>query len=334
MTLPLARRAFIAALSGATLFAVPAGISVAQQRSAKMPRIGWLAPGTQADHESVLNEYRAAMRDLGYIEGRTVETQYLYADAKFERLPGLAAKLVDDKVDVIVTVSTGAALAAKKATNKSPVVFAASSDPISTGIVASLARPGANVTGLSLMASDLSPKRVELIHAVVPRVTSIAVLWDSSNPGMALRVRETRTAAEQSNIGFFDAGTRNLAGLELMFAELSRRKPEALLVTAEPFTMEYRLRILDFMMRNAIPAMYEESRYVEAGGLISYGPDLRELYRRSATYVDKILKGANPANLPVEQPTKFDLVINLKTAKALGLTIPDGVIMRSDKVIE
>ena len=184
------------------------------------------------------------------------------------------------------------------------------------------------------MASDLSAKRLELIHTLVPRVSRMAVLWDSSNPGMALRVREMKAAAEQSKVGFFDAGAHDLDGLEAMFAELSKRHPEALLVTAEPFTMEHRARILDFMMRNAIPCMYEESRFVEAGGLMSYGPSVRDLFRRSAVYVDKIIKGANPADLPVEQPTKFELVINLKTAKALGLTVPESILVRADKVIE
>ena len=184
------------------------------------------------------------------------------------------------------------------------------------------------------MASDLSAKRLELIHILVPQVSRIAVLWDSSNPGMALRVRETKAAAEQSKVAFFDAGARDLDGLEAMFAELSKQRPGALLVTAEPFTTQHRVRILDFMARNAIPCMYEESRYVEAGGLISYGPSVRDLFRRSALYVDKIIKGANPADLPVEQPTKFELVINLRTAKALGLTIPDKLLALADDVIE
>jgi putative tryptophan/tyrosine transport system substrate-binding protein len=327
----IARRTFLVALGTATV-AAPLE-AFAQQRSGKVPRIGWLVPGTRADQDPLLEEYRRGMRDLGYIEGRTVETEYVYADAQFDRLPGLAAQLVERKVDIIVTASTPASLAAKQATAKIPIVFAASSDPISTGVVATLARPGGNVTGLSLMASDLSAKRLELIHVLVPRVSRMA-LWDSSNPGMALRVRETKAAAERSNVAFFDAGAHDLDGLEAMFAELSKRRPEALLVTAEPFTMEHRARILDFMTRNAIPCMYEESRFVEAGGLMSYGPSVRDLFRRSALYVDKILKGANPADLPVEQPTTFELVINLKTAKALGLTVPDSILVRADKVIE
>jgi putative tryptophan/tyrosine transport system substrate-binding protein len=328
----IARRTLLVALGTAALTAPLRAF--AQQHSGKFPRVGWLVPGTRADQDPLLEEYRRGIRELGYIEGRTVETDYVYADAQFDRLPGLAAQLVERKVDIIVTASTPASLAAKRATAKIPIVFAASSDPISTGVVASLAHPGGNVTGLSLMASDLSAKRLELIHTLVPRVSRMAVLWDSSNPGMALRVRETKAAAERSNVAFFDAGAHDLDGLEAMFAELSKRRPEALLVTAEPFTMEHRARILDFMTRNAIPCMFEESRFVEAGGLMSYGPSVRDLFRRSALYVDKILKGANPADLPVEQPTKFELVINLKTAKTLGLSVPDSILVRADKVIE
>jgi len=327
----LNRRTFLVTL-GSSAFAV--SNSFAQQRPRKAPRVGWLVPTTQAEWGGLLEEYRRGMRELGYIEGRTVETEYLYADGHFDRLPDLAAKLVERKVDLIVTASTPAIIAVKRATDKIPVVFAASSDPLSTGVVTSLAKPGGNITGLSLMASDLSAKRLELIHTLVPRVNNIAVLWDSSNPGMALRVRETRAAAENSKIEFFDAGARNLDELAAMFAELLKRTPLALVVTAEPFTMEHRSRILDFMARNAIPAMYEEGRFVEAGGLMSYGPSVPDLFRRSAIYVDKILKGANPANLPVEQPTKFELVINRNTAKALGITVPDSILLQADKVIE
>jgi putative tryptophan/tyrosine transport system substrate-binding protein len=325
------RRTLLVAL-GATAFTRTT--SPAQQRSIKLPRIGWLVPTTQAEGQTFLEEYRLGMRELGYIEGRTVETEYLYADGHFERLPDLAAKLVEHKVELIVTASTPAAIAAKNATQKIPVVFAASSDPISTGVIASLAHPGGNITGLSLMAPELSAKRLELIHTLVPNLSRIAVLWDSSNPGMALRARETRAAAEQTKIAFFDAGAHDLDELTAMFAELSKQRPLAVVVTAEPFTQEHRSRILDFMARNAIPAMYEEARFVEAGGLMSYGPSVRDLFRRSAIYVDKILKGAKPADLPVEQPTKFELVINLKTAKALGLTLPDSMLVRADKLIE
>jgi putative ABC transport system substrate-binding protein len=237
------------------------------------------------------------MRELGYVEGRTLQTEYLYADGHFDRLPDLAAKLVEHKVDLIVTASTPAIIAAKRAT-------------------------------------DLSGKRLELLHTLVPELSHIAVLWDSSNPGMALRVRETRAAAEKSKIAFFDAGARNLDELAAMFAELLKRKPLALVVTAEPFTMEHRSRIVEFMAGSGIPAMYEEGRFVEAGGLMSYGPSVPDLFRRSANYVDKILKGTNPANLPIERPTKFELMINLKTAKALGVTVPATLLATAEKVIE
>jgi putative ABC transport system substrate-binding protein len=327
----LNRRTLLVAL-GLAAFAVPD--SSAQQHSGKRPQIGWLVPTTHAEWDGLLEEYRRGMRELGYFEGRTVETEYVYADGQYERLPDLAAKLVERKVDLIVTASTPAIIAAKRATEKIPIVFAASSDPISTGVVASLARPGGNITGLSLMASDLSAKRLELLHALVPRLNRVAVLWDSSNPGMTLRVKETRAAAEQSKILFFDAGARDLNELTVMFAELLQLRPLALVVTAEPFTMEHRTRILDFITRNAIPGMYEDSRFVQAGGLISYGPSVRDLFRRSASYVDKILKGANPADLPVEQPSEFELMINLNAAQALGLTVPESILVRADKVIE
>ena len=326
------RREFIS-LVGSAAATWPLAVR-AQQHSGKIPHVGWLVPGTRDNQEPLLEEYRRGMRELGYVEGRTVETEYLYADAQFDRLPGLAQRLVEHKVDVIVTVSTPPILAAKRATSSIPIVFAASSDPIETGVVTSLARPDGNATGLSLMSSELSAKRLELIHTLVPRVSRIAVLWDSSNPGMALRVRETKAAAERSKVGFLDAGAHDLDGLEAIFAELSKRPPEAMVVTTEPFTRQHRARILDFMTRNAIPCMYEDGRFVEEGGLMSYGPNAPDLFRRAAIYVDKIIKGAKPADLPVEQPTKFELVINLKTAKALGLTVPDSVIVSADKVIE
>jgi putative ABC transport system substrate-binding protein len=307
--------------------------SFAQQQSGKIPLIGWLVPGTQATQD-LLDAYRRGMRELGYVEGRNVETEYLYADGQIDRLPGHAATLVAHKVDIIVTAGTPGCLAAKQATTTIPIVFAVSSDPLSTGVVASLARPGGNITGLSLMASDLSAKRLELLQSLIPGFGRVAVLWDSSNPGMALRVSETQIAAKQLKIAFYDAGARDLDGLEASFAALSKQRPEAMVVTAEAFTNRHRDRILDFIMRNRIPAVYEDGRFAQAGGLMAYGPSTPDLFWRAATYVDKILKGAKPADLPVQQPTKFELVINLKTAKALGLEIPPTLLARADEVIE
>jgi putative tryptophan/tyrosine transport system substrate-binding protein len=307
--------------------------SLAQPPSGTMPHIGWLAPFSPAAQDN-LEEYRRGMRELGYVEGRTVETEYLYADGRFERLPELAAQLVARKVDLIVTAGTPGCLAAKAATTSIPIVFAVSSDPLGTGVVESLARPGGNITGLSLMATDLSAKRLELLQGLLPRLRRVAVLWDASNPGMALRVRETRLAAVQASIDFTDAGARDLESLEASFATLAAQPPDALLVTTETFTNRHRDRIIDFTRRSRLPAMYEEDRFVRAGGLISYGPNVPSMFRRAASYVDRILKGAKPAALPVEQPTTFDLVINAGTAKALGIGIPPSLLARADEVIE
>lgn len=324
------RRELIAALIGLTL--CPARTH-AQQPSRKIPRIGWLVPSPRAEQDN-LEEYRRGMQELGYAEGRTVETTYLYAEGEPDRLDKLASTLVHENVDIIVTFSTPGCLAAKRATSTIPIVFAASSDPLSTGVVTSLGHPGGNITGLSVMATDLSAKRLELLQIVVPSIRNIAVLWDSSNPGMALRVHETKLAAEQLNVAFLDSGARDLDGLEASFTALSRQRPEALLVTAEPFTRLHRDRILDFAMKKRIPAIYEDGGFVRAGGLISYGPNIPGLFRSAAGYVDKILKGAKAADLPVEQPTKFLLIINVKTAKALNLEIPATLLARADEVIE
>ena len=324
------RRDLIAGLLVGT--AIP-WVSVAQQHAARVPRIGWLSPYSTAEQDN-LEEYRRGMQELGYVEGRTVETEYLYADGHIDRLPDLAAALVAHKVDLIVTVSTPGSLAAKKATATIPIVFVASSDPISTGIVASLARPGGNITGFSLMAADLSAKRLELLQILLQPLGRIAVLWDVSNPGMVLRVRETRLAAEQLKIVFYDAGARDLDGLEASFATLSEQRPDAVLVTTEPFTARYLDRIIAFLSAWHLPAMFEDDWPVRAGGLISYGPSIPALYYRTATFVDRILKGTNPSDLPVEQPTTFKLVINLKTAKAFGIEIPPMLLARADEVIE
>jgi putative tryptophan/tyrosine transport system substrate-binding protein len=325
------RRDFIKVIAGsAAAWPLTTG---AQQPSRKIPRIGWLVPTPQAEQEN-LEEYRRGMLELGYVEGRTVATTYLYSGGESDRLEKLATTLVTENVDIIVTFSTPGCLAAKRATTIIPIVFAASSDPLSTGIVTSLGHPGGNITGLSVMATDLSAKRLELLQMVVPSIRNIAVLWDSSNPGMALRVQQTKLAAEQLNVAFLDSGARDLDGLEASFTALSKQRPEALLVTAEPFTRRYRDRILDFTKKNRIPAIYEDSGFVQAGGLISYGPNIPSLFHSAARYVDKILKGAKPADLPVEQPTKFLLMINVKTAKTLNLEIPPALLARADEVIE
>ena len=272
--------------------------------------------------------------ELGYAEGKNVVIERRSAEGSTELLAGLAADLVRQQVDVIVTAGTPAGFAAKKATSTIPIVLGANSDPVGVGLVASLARPGGNATGNSLMAPDLSAKRLEILHTLAPEIARIAILWDSSNPGMAERVRETKIAADQSHVVLHTVGPRNLNELETAFADLLNARPGAILVTAEAFTRQHLVRILDFANNNKIPAMFEDSSYVAAGGLVSYGPDYQDVFRKAAVFVDKILKGAKPADLPIEQPTKFELAINLKTAKAIGLSIPPTLLTTADKVIE
>jgi putative ABC transport system substrate-binding protein len=325
------RRTFIGTLAGGLVAAPFAGEAQQPQR---VPRVGWLSPNVAAMNESNLDAYRQAMRGLGYVEGRTVTTVYRFADGRVDHLADLARELVNVPVDVIVTSGTPASLAAKQVTQTIPIVFAVSSDPVGGGVVASLARPGGNVTGLSLMSSDLSGKRLELLHEFLPQISRAAILWDISNPGMALRVQETQVAADRSRIILRRIGVRNLDELESALAGFSAQRPDVVVVTAEPFTNRHRERIIAFLVQQRIPAMFEDRTFVDAGGLMSYGPSVRDNFRQAATYVDKILKGAKPADLPVAQPTKFELVINLKTANALGITIPQSLLLRADEVIE
>lgn len=296
--------------------------------------MGWLAQSSAAMEESFRETYRQAMRELGYIEGRTVVTEHRFADGRADRLADLAVELTNIPVDVIVTSGTPASLAAKRATQTIPVVFAASADPVGAGVVASLARPGGNVTGLSLMSSDLSQKRLEVMLEAMSQLSRASILWDISNPGMALRVHETQLAADRSRIALLRVGVRNLDELESALAGMSVHRPDAVLVTTEPFTIRHRERIVDVLVQQRIPAMFEDRSFVVAGGLMSYGPDIRDNFRQAASYVDKILQGAKPADLPVSQPSKFELVINLKTAKAIGLELPQKLLVRADDVIQ
>jgi putative ABC transport system substrate-binding protein len=306
----------------------------AQQRG-KIPRVGILlpsAPNTAADAN--LEAFRQGLRNLGYVEGRNIILEYRWAENREDQYPALVAELIRLKVDIIFTSSTPAVLVAKQATKTIPIIFPVSSDPVSVGIVDSFARPGGNATGLSSMASDLWPKRMELLKEAFPKVSRLAMIWNSSNPGMKLRAKETVASAGPLGVRVQDRGVRDLDGLESVFATLIKDRPDAILTMVDPFTRFHLKRILEFAAKNHLPAMYEDRSFVEAGGLISYGPSNAELYRRSATYVDKILKGANPADLPVEQPTRFELFVNLKTAKELGLTIPQSILYQADKVIK
>jgi putative ABC transport system substrate-binding protein len=319
------RREFIALL-GSAVAAWPSSVR-AQQRF----KIGLLDTGLGA---AFTTPFTRKLVELGYVEGKNVVIERRAAEGNAARLKEFAADLVGQQVDVIVTAGTPAGVAAKQATSVIPIVLGAISDPVGIGLVASLARPGGNATGNSLMAPDLSAKRLDILHTLAPGITRFAILWDSSNPGMAERVRETKRAADQSHVLLHPVGPRNLDELDAAFAELLKARPDALLVTAEAFTRRYQSRILDFANSNKIPAMFEDGGYVEAGGLMSYGPDYPAVFAKAAIFVDKILKGAKPADLPVEQPTKFELVINLRTAKALGLEIPPTLIALADRVIE
>ena len=302
------------------------------QQPGKVPRIGFLSPGGAMS--SPTDAFRQGLRDLGYVEGQNLVMDYRWADGDLARLPALAAELVRLRVDVLVAVTNLAVLAAKQATSTIPIVFAGSSDPVGTGLVASLAHPGANVTGLSLVTPELSGKRLQFLRETLPRLARVALLWDAGNAGMADRVKETEAAARQLGVTLHVEWVRDLARLDRAFATLAQARPDAFLTTVEPFTGDHRQRIVAFAAQQRLPAMYEERDFVDAGGLMAYGPNLTANYRRAATYVDKILKGAKPADLPVEQPTKFELVLNLKTAKALGLTIPQSVLIRADEVIQ
>ena len=325
------RRTFLRALASGL---VAGSFFVYGQQPRRVSRVGWLSQSTAAMDESFLDTYRQAMRELGYIEGQTIITEHRFADGRVDRLASVAAELVNIPVDVIVTAGTPASLAAKNATQTIPIVFAASADPVGAGVVASLARPGGNVTGLSLMSAALSGKRLGLLHEALSQVSRATILWDISNPGMALRVQETQAAADRARVTLLRIGVRNLDELESALADLSANRPDVVLVTAEPFTIRHRERIVDFLMRQRIPAMFEDRSFVSAGGLMSYGPSIRDNFRQAATYVDKILKGAKPADLPVAQPVKFELVINSKTAHAMGLSLPQALLLRADEVIQ
>jgi ABC-type uncharacterized transport system substrate-binding protein len=321
------RRRLLLAVGGGVLTVPLASLAQLQ----RIPRVGVLATGSPNALTDVLMR---TFRELGYIEGQSIVIERRFAEGSLERLPGFATELVKLQTDAILAVGTPASLALKQATSTIPIVFAGNSDPVGVGIVATLAHPGGNVTGTSLLASELSAKRLELLHDVSPGMAHIAILWDSSNPGMALRVRETEVAAEQLHLVLRSVGPKNLDELQAAFAALEKQRPDALLVTTEPFTRRHLVRILEFSTLHRIPTIFEERTYVEAGGLMSYGPNLAEVFKRAVVYVNRILKGAKPADLPVEQPTKFELVINLKTAKALGLIIPPSVLARADEIIQ
>jgi putative tryptophan/tyrosine transport system substrate-binding protein len=328
------RRTFISSLAGGLLVAP---LATEAQQAAKVPRIGYLAlnPGV---NPHLREAFRQGLRDLGYVEGRNVVTEYRDAEGKAERLPALAAELVALKVDVIVTGGgTRPALAAKQATKTIPIVFASAGDPVTDGLVTSLARPGGNVTGSSILTPELVGKSLELLTQAVPGVRRVAFLWQ---PG-AMDERTEKDMLQRAEVAGRALGVRlqllearGPADIDRAFSEMTRARAGALTVLASSMLFSERRRLVDLAAKNRLPAGYTQREFVEAGGLMAYGPSLADLFRHAATYVDKILKGAKPGDLPVEQPTKFELVINLKTAKALGLTIPPSLLQRADEVIQ
>ncbi len=309
-------------------------LSGAQQPAGKVFQIGYLGNSTPSLESALVEGFRQGLRENGYLEGQNIVLHYRWAEGRIEPLPRLAAELVRLKVDVIVTSGTPAGLAAKRATTTIPVVLASTGDPIGAGLVSSLARPGGNITGLSPLYPELEGKRLQLLKEIVPRLNRAAVLMNPANPFTALAWKETRTAAEALRITLLPAEARVADDFERVFAAITKAKPDAMVVIADRLLLSHRARIVSFAAQHRLPAIYSFREFVEEGGLAVFGPNYVEMFRRAATYVDKILKGTKPADLPVERPMTFELLINLKTARALGLTIPQSVLIRAGEVIQ
>jgi putative ABC transport system substrate-binding protein len=324
------RRAFITSL---TVGALLASRSADAQPARGMRRIGWLSPASAADGLPNLEALRAGLRALGYVEGQHITIEARWADGRSERLPQLAAELVRLPVDVLCTAGTPASIAAKHATSTIPVVFANVAFPDQTGLVASYPHPGGNVTGVAFIGPEYG-KRLELLKEARPRLSRVALIYNPDNPASVLALQETQQWATEMRVRLEPHKFRGPNDFEQVFGAIAGKRPDALMTTADPLIASYRTRIVDFAAKHRLLSMYPGREFVEAGGLMFYGGSVPEMYRRAAVYVDRILKGAKPADLPVEQPIKFDMVINLKTAKALGLTIPQSLLQRADEVIQ
>ena len=332
----ITRRAFIGTVVGG-LLAAP--LAADAQQPAKVARIGFLVTASLESPEGriAVDAFRQGLRERGYVEGENIVIEYRAADGRIERLPGLASELARLKVDLIVAGPTAGARAAQQATTTIPIVATVMGDPVGDGLVASLARPGGNITGLTFLGPELVPKRLELLKEALPKVARVAALW---HPG-AFSERTTRdmlkateAAARTLGVQLQLVGVRSPDEFDRAFSTMIRERADALIMLPSPMLFAERRRIIDLAAKHRLPSMYNARESVELGGLIAYGTSITDLYRRGATHVDKILKGAKPADLPVEQPTKFELVINLKTAKALGLTIPQSLLLRADEVIQ
>jgi putative ABC transport system substrate-binding protein len=326
MTKTITRRTFCS-----MLLALPAAARA--QQPARIPRIGILITGSASFYSARLEAFRRRLRDLGYVEGKNIFIEYRYAEGKLDRLPDLAAELVRLKVDVIVTSGSPGILAAKKSSATISIVFSGIGDPVGTGLVSSLARPGGNITGLSLMAPDLDGKRLELLKEAFPKVARVAFLWGSGGTRGNLPLTDMEAVAKALGLKLLSLPVRVLDEFDSAFAQAKREGAQALITTPSSLFSTQQRQVLDFAAKNRLPAMYPESEFVEAGGLMSYGPNITDHWRRAADFVDKILKGTKPAEIPVEQPMRFEFIISLIAAKQIGVTIPPNVLVRADKVI-
>jgi putative ABC transport system substrate-binding protein len=325
------RRGLLIALGASTL--TWAGAARAQA-PAKARRIGLLSQVSASAAELWHQTFRLGLRDLGWIEGKNISIEYRYAEGRSDRLPDLAADLVRLKVDIIVSSFSSATLAAQKATKVIPIVMVGGGDPVATGLVESLARPGGNVTGSSQMISELGEKRLELLREMVPKLSRVAVLWTSESLSSTLYWKELQLAARRLGVQVHSLEVRSPNAFDQAFEDAIRTRAGALVITGAPVFTSNLKRIADLAAKSRLPSISHASEFANAGGLVTYGTDFADLYRRAAPYVDKILKGAKPGDLAVEQPTKFELVINLKTAKELGLTIPKSMLLHADEVIQ
>jgi putative ABC transport system substrate-binding protein len=325
------RRTFVSTAAGA-LFAraLPANAQLAK----KVPRIGVLHPGASATSSQLAAAFTQGLRERGYVEGQNVVVERRFGDNRAERISEIATELVRLKVDVIVTSSDVGIAAVKQQTGTIPIVMANSTDPVGTGFVASLARPGGNITGHSGISPELSAKRLEVLKEIVPGLTRVAIMWNPDARGAVLDYKETESAARSLRLQLQSVEVSRADDFDRAFSALTTGRAEALIVVGSPLVFTNRDQIASLAMQNRLPSMYGQREFADAGGLIAYGSNLADNWRRAATYVDKILKGAKPGELPIEQPTKFELVINLKTAKALGLTIPPSLLRRADEVIQ
>jgi putative ABC transport system substrate-binding protein len=324
------RRAFLAVATASGLIAMPAVVRA--QLAGKIHRIGFLS--LQSGLTITTEAFLQGLSELGYVEGRNIVIEYRWAARKEERLPELAAELVRLRVEVIVAAAAPTIEAARRATNTIPIVMAVAADPVGSGLVASIARPGGNVTGLTALSTELAGKRLQLVRELVPKATRVAVLAHHGTSATPLFLEEMRAAGQQIGVHLVVQEVREAADLPGAFAAIQRERAQALIVQVSPFSADNAGRIVGLAAQHRLPAMYDVRSFVDAGGLVSYGPSLPEMFRRAAFYVDRILKGAKPADLPIEQPTKFELVINMKTAKALGLSIPQSLLARADQVIQ